>query len=146
MAVLIAGCEGQQSMGLQSMPDLAFGGPKADGPSTNTTLGNRLLPGTALSGKHTGFMAFPMEAEAGEFIPVQAWTSEASVVFIFGPRQGRDWDFEQVRVWSEDVKPGVETRRLNFEAPEAGEYLVVVGALDARESDWIVARGAPPTH
>ena len=149
MAVLATGCDAMDGLNGKfpaSMPDLNFANLKADSASSNTIIGNRLNEGTALSGKLNGYMAFPMWAQAGEFIPLQAYTSEPSVVFVFGPQVDRDWDLEQIRALSEGIEPGVETRRLNFEAPESGEYLVVIGSVEERESDWIIARGAPPTH
>ena len=126
---------------VNTLPDLAFGGPKGDQPSTNTILGERLEPGRALSGEGAGFIALPFYAETGEPIPIQAWTSKSSVVFVYGPRRAGHWDMEQVRAGSYGVQPDVETRRVEFQTPESGEYLLVVGSLDESSTEWIVARG-----
>lgn len=143
-ALVFTGCEGPAIIvgeELTTLPDLSFAGVKGDNATTNTTLGEPLKPGAAFSGKNAGYMAFPMSVEAGESIPIQAWTSESSVVFVYGPREGGRWDFEQMRAFSKGVQPGVETRRIDFEAPESGEYLMVVGGANERASEWIVARG-----
>ncbi len=118
-------------------PDLSFLG-KADGGGANTRLGERLVAGRVREGRVEGFVALPLAAEAGEAIEAHGWTSRPAVLFIYGPRQGGRWDFEQVRAFSEGVKPGVHARSVSFDARHAGEYLVVVGALDGQPADWLV--------
>jgi len=121
-------------------PELLFG--KSD-QSSNTQLGAALERGSAASGETVGFTALPVQLERGEVLTVQGWTSRASVLMVYGPRFGAEWNLEQVRAATRDAEPGVHTESLQFEAPESGDYLVVVGADDGITARWIVARGAP---
>ena len=118
-------------------PDLAFLG-KADGGSANTRLGERIEAGRVREGRSEGFVALPLTATAGESVEIHGWTSRPAVLFVYGPQQGGRWDFEQVRAYSQGVKPGLHSRAVAFQAQKAGEYLVVVGALDGKPADWLV--------
>ena len=120
-----------------ALPDLQFG--KSD-QSSNTSLGQRLEPGAAASGTIAGFVALPVSLSTEERLEVQTWTERPSVVMVYGPRTAQDWDLERVRAATRDIKPGVHSEYLRFVAPEAGEYLVVVGNGDEQPTRWILAR------
>lgn len=126
---------------MTATPDLQFG--KGDDGSSNTILGDRLHPGSALNGSHWGYVAMPLEAEQGTPIKIHAWTSRPSVIFLYGPKAYDGWTLEQAREFSQQVKPGIEFRSLNFDIPETGEYLVIIGSTDEEPTEWIVARAAP---
>ena len=123
---------------LLEFPDLQFSG-KADGGSSNITMGPVLERGNARAGAVSGYVALPVSLEGGESLLVQAWTDKPSVVFVFGPQMGGKWDFEQVREFSHSMKPGVESQWFNYDATFSGDYLVIVGALSGELTDWIVA-------
>ncbi len=122
------------------MPDLFFGA-KGDGGSSNVSMGQVLERGSARSGAVSGYAALPVVLQANQPFLVQAWTDQPSVVFVYGPKLGGEWNFEQVREFSHSIKPGVETQFFNFEPAVDGEYVVIVGGLSGFTTQYIVAWG-----
>jgi len=140
--MILVGCDASspemKDASLLEFPDLQFSG-KADGGSSNISMGPVLERGNARSGAVAGYAALPVKLDGGESLLVQAWTDKPSVVFVFGPRIGGKWDFEQVREFSKSMKPGVESQWFNYDASVPGDYLLIVGALSGEMTDWIVA-------
>ena len=103
-----------------------------------TALQGALSAGETLSGRSADFLAWPIKLEAEEQIELSLWSSEWSSIYFYAKNDQKTWREVLKEAASQPEKVGLESRSLRLQASDAGEYLLIVGAVEAAPMEYIL--------
>ena len=117
-------------------PDV--GGPgKADRPGAAAPR-DPLVYGQVADGSAAGWVAYPLVGQRGDRVAVRGFSSDWSVLYLFGPRRGASAGPELARLQTRRAKEGLEARLLELSLPADGEYTLVIGSARGTAVDHLL--------